>query len=58
MNHVNVWYDNDNIDFLITAWFNAFIGDSSEDYDSVKLHELVVEYLVFSGYKEAGLFKS
>jgi len=43
--------------FSTTAWFNAFIGDSSEDYDSVKLHELVVEYLVFSGYKEAGLFK-
>lgn len=36
-----------------SSWFNMFVGESSEDFDSVKLHELVVEYLIFSGYKEA-----
>ncbi|KAI3422076.1 Glucose-induced degradation complex subunit [Globodera pallida] len=36
-----------------STWFNLFMDEASEDFDSNKLHELVVEYLVFSGYKEA-----
>lgn len=36
-----------------SSWFNIFIGEASEDFDPAKLHELVVEYLVFSGYKDA-----
>ncbi|KAL3101263.1 hypothetical protein niasHT_028019 [Heterodera trifolii] len=36
-----------------STWFNAFMEEASEDIDSTKLHELVTEYLVFNGYKEA-----
>lgn len=38
------------------AWFNMFMDEANDDFDSTKLHELVVEYLVFSGYKEAGKY--
>ncbi|KAL7073354.1 hypothetical protein ACQ4LE_006946 [Meloidogyne hapla] len=43
----------DDFDGSEASWFNNLFGDATEEFDSVKLHELVVEYLVFSGYKEA-----
>nr|CAD2147948.1 unnamed protein product [Meloidogyne enterolobii] len=45
--------NDDDFDGGESSWFNNHFGDANEEYNSVKLHELVIEYLVFSGYKEA-----